>query len=339
MSETGLEVFRVIESGHSSNVDSVINTYLDVVCISADAEDLMSSTSSSAAQRLASIRQQQRQAAVGDLLYAHASSRLLRAGIPMCQPGRKPKGGPAIAAPGRQRHVEALLQLHSPGVRAVVTEHARNAIDGSESDVADLLPPDAVLAVSLLQLLKMYVGSMRLGYLLRGVEVRMKLDLGLDAVKTPLSDWTVFRLLKRDNSVVELAQMSQTAGPAAAFAIYMNCIDTPLLVASLTAMPAVCSTVMQRHVAALFQVSDVDLLAKQFDRLLWPDAASAGGIAAASQQAVQRGITAGTLDSVSTTVGTMRYLCVEAVTLGALLHSSVVFCAARYPQALRHDGV
>ena len=337
MSDTGVKVFQVIESGHSSTVDSVISTYLDVVCISADAEDLMAATSSSAAQRLASVRKQQRQATVADLLYAHASSRLLRAGIPMCQPGRKPKGGPAIAAPGRQRHVEALLRLHSPGVRAVVTEHTRNAIDGSD---VDDLPPDAMLAVSLLQLLRMYAGSMRLGYLLRGVEVRMKLDIRLDAVKPPLwRDLNMFKLLKRDNAVVELARMSQTAGPAAAFATYMNCMDTPLLVASLTAMPAVCASVMQRHVAALFQVSDVDLLAQQFDRLLWPDGASAGGIAAASPQAVQRGIKTGTLDSVSTTVGTMRYLCVEAVTLGALLHSSVVFCAARYPQALRHDAV
>ena len=329
-----MKVFHVLESGQAATVDAVLSTYLDVVCISADAEDLMSSTSSSAAQRLASIRRKQRQETVADLLYAHASARLLGAGIPMCQPGRPPKGGPTIPAPGRQRHVEGLLLLHSPGVRAVVTEHTRNAIDG-QADAKEL-EPDTVLAVSLLQLLTMYAGSMRLGYLLRGVETRMKLDLGLDGVKTPLSDLNIFQLRKRDNAVVELARMSQTAGPAAAFVSYMNCVDTPLLVATLTAMPAVCATVMQRHVAALFQVDDTAVLAQQFERLLWPPGASAG---IATHTAVQRGITAGALDSVSTTVGTMRYLCVEAVTLGALLHTSVVFCAARYPQALRHDVV
>jgi len=282
--------------------------------------------------RMLALRQQQRFQTVQDLLYGYALSRLVAAQIPLAKPNKH--GVPIVTFDNRVQN--SLLALLSPGVRSIVTEHCRIVIDGTPPGQS--LPLDLPLRVSKCQLLNVYATALKLGFFLRAVDARMRMDLQLDTVpETPApaakSPATAFL-----DKIVELSRLSATAGPAVAFSTYLDCVSANILTAILLQMPAECAQVMQRHACALFAVNDVTKLQAQFDKAV--GVTEFTGLASASEvtslaKTIREGVQSGNLESVTTSIGTMHRLVVEAVTLGSLLRDATQWISARFPLLLR----
>jgi hypothetical protein len=229
--------------------------------------------------RLLELRRQQRMAAVTDSIYSMVLAKLLTVGLTLTAPltassaattalQQDTTSAPSsVAVVARHaQHAEALLSLLSGEAAQVVRAHAIAAVDGGSSPA---LPREAIVRCATAQLGQTYYTAMTLGYFVRAVDYRFRLDRQLrtlppgahappDAAKPGAQPWPFAAALRKLVSPRGAAATSQQqqysgAGDAQAFAAYINSFrERELLGSLLEGLSGECKALMLRHVSALF---------------------------------------------------------------------------------------
>jgi len=327
-SDTGIQLHSLLAYPSlraTGKFDATLSAHLEVIAADQDAEMILMQRDSSAPPmspaddalrlRLMELRRGQRKNATSDAVYACAVHKLQLVGVPM--------SGRTSPDDGRE-HAAVLLAIHGADASKMIEVYIGAAVDGLSMG-GSKLPDDAVVRVAKAQLAQSYYAALMLGYYLRAVAFRYRLDcqlgtlppgIGADVAEAKSNPPFVAILRK-----LATAGRSKMARNERIFAAYVE--HCQLVLASADALDAELSAdvreLMLRQTGALF--GDVSRLHLEFqdtfgDALL---AAKDEAAIAAVAARVKADLSSQRLPSSTLRVARLRHLVREAAALGALL--------------------
>ena len=319
-SETGIQLRTLLAAGPScakNQFDLLLSAHLEIISADQDAELLllqrpppMSPADDALRLRLVELRRSQRKNATVDAVYACAVRQLLLAGVPMA--------GRTSPDDGRE-HAPVLLGIHGVGASKMIEAYVSAAVDGmsAKSKMSD----DALVRVAKAQLAHSYHAGMMVGYYVRAVAFRYRLDCQLGTVPQDIETNDVGNLPPIQAVVRKLTQGTKADRHERMFTAYVErCQKVAASADALDAeMSVIVRELMLRQTGALF--GDVSRLHLEFQDsygaafLAAQDDATKAAVAAR----VKTDVSSQRLESSTLRVARLRHLVREAAALGALL--------------------
>ena len=322
-SETGIQLRTLLAAGPSCSkgqFDVLLSTHLEVISADQEAEKLllqrpplappMSPADDALRLRLVELRRSQRKNATVDAVYACAVRQLLLAGVPMA--------GRTSPDDGRE-HAPVLLGIHGVGASKMIEAYVSAAVDGLSPKTK--MSDDALVRVAKAQLAQSYGAALMVGYYVRAVAFRYRLDCQLGTMPPDVGTDEVGSLPPIQAVVRKLTQGTKTDRHERMFTAYVErCQQVAASADALDAeMSAIVREIMLRQTGALF--GDVPRLHLEFQDsygaafLAAQDDATKAAVAAR----VKADLSSQRLESLTLRVARLRHLVREAAALGALL--------------------
>lgn len=330
-SDTGIQLHGLLANPAtrtSGSFDTMLCAHLEVIAADLEAEALlmmqkrmpMSPADDALRLRLVELRRNQRVNATSDAMYACAVRQLMLVGVPMAGRG-SPEDG--------REHAAAQLGIHGADASTMVEAYVSAVVDGLTPKAK--LDEDVILRVAKAQLAQSYFASMMLGYFLRALAFRFRLDRQLgtlppeitaDAAAEQGNCGTPLQAIMRK---LTAGKEEMTTREERTFAMYVErCQAGTGSAAALTdEQSSEVRSLMLRHTGSLF--GDCSRLQLEFGEDLLT--AQSGGDAAMAAVAarIKADIANQRLESSVVRVARIKYLVREAAAMGALLRDVEAF--------------